>query len=219
MDNDRPVVGIVGAGRAGTAFARVLQAAGVDTDLCSTRPPKALRHHVKIYAPGAQAVWPEQIAERTLRHGPGVVILAVPQEELDEVDPETVNGTVLIDATNTWQSEPLPGWLQAAVDEQLPTSRAIAGRFGGARTVKALNHLSHQQIEEAAAYQAPLAQRYAAAVATDDDEARARVMGLLVRAGFDPVSIGSLDAGRLMEPGGPLFGRLLRRADILQHVR
>ena len=36
-----PVVGILGAGRAGTAFARTLLAADVGVDICSTRPPKA----------------------------------------------------------------------------------------------------------------------------------------------------------------------------------
>lgn len=188
-------------------------------DICSTRSPTALRHHVKIYAPGARAVWPQDTAETTRRTGPGITVLAVPQEELDEVNPQWVAGTVLIDATNHWNQEPLPGWLQAAVDEQLPTSMAIAGRFGSARVVKALNHLSHTDLEEAADPHLPLQQRRAAAVAADDDDARGRVMGLLVRMGFDPVSIGRLPAGRIMEPDGPLFHRPLRRADILPYVR
>lgn len=218
MADDLPVVGILGAGRAGTACARTLLKVGIDVDICSTRPPKALRHHLKIYAPGAHPVWPKDIATRTLRHGPGVVILAVPQEELDETDPEWVRGTVLVDATNTWQDELLPGWLQAALDEQLPSSQAIAGRFRGARTVKALNHISHHEIEEAANPDLPMAQRRAAVLAADDDGARARVMGLLVRMGFDPVSTGGLAVSRIMEPDGPLFNRPLRRADVLRHL-
>ena len=52
-------------------------AADVGVDICSTRPPKALQHHLKIYAPGAEPVAPEQIAERTRHNGPGIVILAV----------------------------------------------------------------------------------------------------------------------------------------------
>ena len=222
-----PVVGVLGAGRAGTAFARVMLAAGIGVDICSTRPPKALRHHLKIYAPGAQAVWPAEVAVRTRHHGPGVVVLAVPQEELDEVDPQWVAGTehlgiVLVDATNTWQDELLPGWLQAAVDEQLPTSMAIAGRFGGAggaAVVKALNHISHHELEEAANPELPLGQRRAAALAGDDQDACARVMGLLVRMGFDPVRLGGLPAGKIMEPDGPLFHRPLRREDLLRYAR
>lgn len=214
-----PVVGIIGAGRAGTAFARVMLQAGIEVDICSTRPPKALQHHLKIYAPGANPVWPEEVARRTRAAGPGVVVLAVPQEELDEVDPDWVAGTVLVDATNTWTDEVLPGWLQGAVDEQLPTSMAVAGRYGRSRVVKALNHISHQDLEDAAQPELPLDQRRALALAADDDDARGRVMGLLVRMGFDPVSVGRLPAGRIMEPDGPLFHRPARRDDILKYAR
>lgn len=225
---DQPVVGVLGAGRAGTAFARVMLAAGIGVDICSTRPPKALQHHLKIYAPGANPVRPEEVALRTLDRGPGVVILAVPQEELDDVDPEWISGPaghsraitpVLVDATNTWHDEVLPGWLQAALDEQLPSSMAISGRFSGVHTVKALNHISHHELQEAANPEFALNQRRAVALAGDDDGAVGRVMGLLVRIGFDPVSLGGLAAGKIMEPDGPLFDRPLRREDILRYVR
>ncbi|NLS09665.1 NAD(P)-binding domain-containing protein [Nesterenkonia sp. MY13] len=218
-DEPAPTIGILGAGRAGTAFARALLRAEVAVDICSTRPPKALRHHLKIYAPGANPVWPEEVAEGTRRNGPGIVILAVPQEELDEIEPEWVAGTILVDATNTWDDELLPGWLQGAVDEQLPTSMAIAGRFGRARVVKALNHIGHHDFDESADPQMPVGQRRAVALAADDDDARARVMALLVRIGFDPVSVGALPAGKIMEPDGPLFNRPLRREDILKYAR
>lgn len=218
-----PVVGILGAGRAGTAFARTLLAADVGVDICSTRPPKALQHHLKIYAPGAEPVAPEQIAERTRHNGPGIVILAVPQEELDEVDPAWIGESILIDATNTWtysgEREPLPGWLEAAVTEQLPSSMAIAGHFSPARTVKALNHIAHSELDDAAGRDLPMTQRRALAVAADDDQARGLVMGLLVRMGFDPVSLGPLAAGRVMEPDGPLFNRPLQREDLLPYAR
>lgn len=215
----QPTVGILGAGRAGTAFARVLLKAGVAVDIASSRPPKALQHHLKIYAPGAEPVWPADVARRTLQTGPGVVILAVPQEELDDVDPEWVGSSVLVDATNTWDDEVLPSWLQAAVDEQLPSSMAIAGHFGKARVVKALNHISHNEFDDATQPMMPLEQRRALAVASDDAQARGVVMGLLVRMGFDPVSVGPLAAGAVMEPDGPLFNRPLRREDILKYAR
>lgn len=218
MSEPEAVVGILGAGRAGTAFARALLRAGIAVDIASTRPPRALQHHLKIYAPGAEPVLGADIAARA-RTSSGLVILAVPQEELDEVDPDWVAGTVLIDATNTWQDELLPGWLQAAVDEQLPTSMALAGRFGAARVVKALNHIAHTEFDDAAQPGAELTQRRALAVAGDDDDARGLVMGLLVRMGFDPVSVGGLAAGRIMEPDGPLFNRPLRREDILRFAR
>lgn len=219
-----PVVGILGAGRAGTAFARAMLRAGIDVDICSTRAPKALQHHLKIYAPGARPVWPEEIAEQTRMRGPGVVVLAVPQEELDEVNPQWVAGTVLVDATNTWDDELLPSWLQAGIDEQVPTSMVIAARYRAAlgrwvQVVKALNHVAHHDLDRAANPDLPLAQRQATAVAADDDDARGHVMGLLMRMGFDPVSIGQLAVSQIMEPDGPLFNRPLRREDILKFTR
>lgn len=222
--SEQPVVGILGAGRAGTAFARVLLRAGIAVDICSTRPPKALQHHLKIYAPGAVPVWPEEVAGRTSAQGPGIVILAVPQEELDEVEPDWVSGTaeeslVLVDATNTWHDELLPSWLQAAVDEQLPSSYGIAGRFSSTRVVKALNHISHLELEDAAHSELPMDQRRAVALAGDDPDARGQVMALLADIGFDPVSLGGLAAGRIMEPDGPLFNRSLRREEILRFAR
>lgn len=214
-----PVIGVLGAGRAGTAFARVLTASGFDVDICSTRPPKALRHHLKIYAPDAVAVDVEAVAARTRAHPCGLVILAVPQEELDEVDPDSTAGCVLVDATNTWDDELLPGWLQAAVDEQLPTSLAIAARFSESQVVKALNHVSHTELDDAAARDLPLDQRRALGAAGDDPAARGLVMTLIEAMGFDPVSLGPLAAGAVLEPGGPVFNRTLRRADLLPYAR
>lgn len=144
-------------------------------------------------------MWPDEVAQRTKAQGPAIVVLAVPQEELDDVDPAWVADTVLVDATNRRHDELPPSWLQAGIDEQLPTSMVIAGRFGagsgagggsGVRLVKALNHIAHHDVESSATPDLPLEQRRAAAVAAEDDDARGRVMGLLVRMGLDPVSVG-----------------------------
>ena len=144
------------------------------------------------------------------------------------MEPEWISGAgtprraitpVLVDATNTWHDELLPSWLKAALDEQLPSSMAIAGRFGSAQVVKALNHIAHHDLEDAANPEFALGQRRAVALAGDNDAAVGRVMGLLVRMGFDPVSLGGLAAGKIMEPDGPLFNRPLRRDDILHYVR
>ncbi|MDZ5076412.1 NADPH-dependent F420 reductase [Nesterenkonia sp. HG001] len=214
-----PVVGVLGAGRAGTAFARTLVKAGFEVDICSTRPPRALRHHLKIYAPGAVAVVAEDVAARTREHENGLVILAIPQEDLDDVEPEWVAGCVLVDATNAWQDEVLPGWLQAAADEQLPTSLAVAGHFSGSRVVKALNHVSHGEFDDAADRDLPLDQRRALGAAGDDGAARGLVMMLIEAMGFDPVSLGPLAAGRILEPDGPVFNRPVRRDDLLPFAR
>lgn len=191
---------ILGAGRAGTALARTAQRAGVPVHIAASRPPAALRVHLAQYAPAATAVPADRIAE-----GADVVVLMVPQEELDEVDPAWVQNTVLVDATNRWEREPLPEWLQDGLDAGLSSSQVLARHFTGARVVKALNHLSHWDLEQAA--RAAHHGRRALAVAADDLPARRRVAGLVESLGYEPVELDSLAAGRVLEPGGPVFHR------------
>ena len=51
----------------------------------------------------------------------------------------------------------------------------------------------------------------ALAVAGDDKYAVALVAGVIDRVGYDAVQLASLSAGRLLQPGGPLFGTWLSR--------
>ena len=75
-------IGILGAGRAGTAIARAAARHGIAVQIASTRTPSQMRYHLLQYAPQAQAVLAEAIAD-----GVDMVVLAVPQEDLDDVDP------------------------------------------------------------------------------------------------------------------------------------
>ena len=73
--------------------------------------------------------------------------------------------------------------------------------------VKSLNHLSYHDYTTDARSPEVTARR-AVAVATDDRQG-ARLVGALVNdLGFDPVPV-PWDRGRLLEPGGPVFGRWL----------
>ena len=51
--------------------------------------------------------------------------------------------------------------------------------------------------------------RRAAGVAGDDRAAVAAVADLTDRIGYDPVRLGRLRAGRVLQPGGPVFGQVL----------
>jgi predicted dinucleotide-binding enzyme len=48
-------------------------------------------------------------------------------------------------------------------------------------------------------------------VAGDDPVAVDTVAGVIDRIGYDPVQLPGLHAGRLLEPGGPVFGVALQR--------
>lgn len=188
-------IGILGAGRAGTAIARAAARHGIAVQIASTRTPSQMRYHLLQYAPQAQAVLAEDVAD-----GVDLVILAVPQEDLDDVDPAWMADRILIDATNRWESEPLPGWLEAGLAAGLSSSEAIAKQFDRSTVVKALNHISHWAMDTPRVDEEP-----AAVVASDNQEATAEVAKLVLALGFVPVVADTLAAGRHTEPGTPYF--------------
>jgi 8-hydroxy-5-deazaflavin:NADPH oxidoreductase len=56
-------------------------------------------------------------------------------------------------------------------------------------------------------------------VAGDDPDAVDVVADIIERIGYDTVRLDSLREGRLLEPGGPVFGASLRRAEFELAVR
>lgn len=188
-------IGIIGAGRAGTAIARAAARAGIDVQIASTRSPSQMRYHLLQYAPAATAVRAEDIAV-----GVELVILVVPQEDLDDVNPEWIDDRILVDATNRWQEEPLPDWFSAGLESGLSSSEVIANYFDTSRVVKALNHISHWAMD------APRPDTSRAAVVASDDMAAANTVAELVSSlGFEPVVAHTLIAGKYVEPGTQYF--------------
>ena len=139
-------VGILGAGRAGTALALALERAGIPVSIASTRSPTAMRFHLAQYAPQATAVPAVHIAQGACG-GTALVVLMVPQEELDSVDPSWLAGALLVDATNRWEDEPLPEWFQQSLAAGLSSSEAVASRFPDSTVVKTLNHINHWDLD------------------------------------------------------------------------
>ncbi|NUL44271.1 NAD(P)-binding domain-containing protein [Cellulosimicrobium funkei] len=194
---------ILGAGRAGTSLARAATSAGLPVRIASSRPPTAMRLHLAQYAPRTTAVAAEEIAQDGTDQP--IVVLMVPQEDLDSVDPDWLGGCLLVDATNRWAGEPLPVWLQASLDGGRSSSQAVAAGFPGATVVKALNHVSHWDLD--AAGRSPGPERRALGVASDSEDAAAAVGRLVRDLGFTPVLLPGLAAGRTLEPDGPVFNR------------
>lgn len=188
-------IGILGAGRAGTALARAAALGGIDVHIASTRTPAQMRYHLLQYAPSATAVHAKDIAE-----GTELVVLAVPQEDLDDVDPAWIGDRILVDATNRWEEEPLPQWFSEGLASGLTSSEVVAQRFPSARVVKALNHISHWGMD------APHSGESRAAAIASNDAAAASTVGEFVSAlGFEPVIASTLSAGAYTEPGTAYF--------------
>jgi len=86
-----------------------------------------------------------------------------------------------------------------------PSSSEMVQEFlAGARLVKTLNHIGYHELETDHS-PAGTPGRRALAVAGDDDAARAVVMAMVDRLGYDAVDAGALAAGVVFEPGTEIF--------------
>ena len=191
-------LGIVGAGTLGPTIARAAIAAGYDVAMSGSGPADRIALTVDVLANGARAVTTAEV----VRHA-DLIVLAVPTHRFRELPRDLFNGKILIDAMNYWQ--PIDG-----VDDELATAPAgtsvlVQARFPSARVVKSLNQLGYHDLDEGRRPRgAP--DRIAIATAGDDRSAVAAVMQLIDRLGFDTADAGPLEAGRKLEPDGPVFG-------------
>lgn len=198
-------IGILGAGRVGSAIARVAIAAGYDVAIASSGPAADLELLAEIVTPGARAMDARGAAE----HG-DIVVVAVPLHKHTTVDAELLRGKVVIDTMNYW--EPIDGLLpeftEAAADGGAGTSAVVRGHFSGSALVKTLNHIGYHDIELEARPDAAAGDpaRRALGIAGDDPEAVAAVASFIDGIGFDAVPTGPLASGVLFQPGSALFG-------------
>lgn len=203
---DRPVIGIFGAGKVGTALARLLVASGYDVLITGSPRQTALDLLVSVVAPGARVVTPAELVDVS-----DVIIVAVPFGKAGTVPWADFGGKVVVDAMNYWP--PVDGHIAAIDDDERSTTEINAARNPLARVVKSFNHIGYHEMEDDSMDPgSPL--RRAIAVVGDDDGARAVIAGIIDDIGFDAVDGGALANGRALEPGHPAFGRELSASEL-----
>jgi predicted dinucleotide-binding enzyme len=204
---DRPVssyeaaelrLGVVGAGKIGTAIARAAVAGGYDVAISGSGDVERIELIVEVLAPGARAVTTDDVVGHA-----DLIVLAVPMHRFRELPSDLFAGKVLVDAMNYW--EEIDGIDEDLAAAPMGTSVVVQQHFPSARVVKSLNHLGYFKFDQGR--RPPGApDRLAMAAAGDDPDAVAAVMRLIDRLGFDAVDAGSLSAGVALQPGGPVFG-------------
>lgn len=211
MSETHPSVGIFGVGRVGSALARLAVGAGYDPLLTGTGDPQELQWMLDLLAPGAKAVRAEELVAQA-----ELVVLSVPFGKAESLPYHLFDGVVVVEAMNYWA--PVDGEIAAVEGDSRGSSEIIVDRNPRARWVKSLNHLGYHDMEDD-----PLPPgtpgRRAVGIATDDPEAGEIVARFVDQIGFEPVVVGALAMGRIMEPGGALFGRRLTRDELLAVVR
>jgi len=191
-------LGIVGAGKAGTAFARAAVAGGYNVAISGSGPAERIELIVDVLAPGAIALTTSEVVSYA-----DLIILAIPMHRFRQLPRDLFAGKILIDAMNYW--EEIDG-----IDPQLATapagtSKLVQEWFSSARVVKSLNHLGYFKFEKSRLRHGTPG-RIALAAASDDRDALVKVLQLIDDLGFDPVDAATLNAGLALQPGGPVFG-------------
>jgi len=200
---------VLGAGHVGPVIARLALRAGYPVAIATSGDPEDIALITELVIPGAQPRWAaDAVADAD------IVVLAMPLHRFLDVDPALLNGKLVIDAMNYW---PASDGVLKAFDEG-GSSEIVARRLVGSTVVKALNHIGYHELEDLAR-PAAAPDRRAAGVAGDDPAAVATIVGLVDRIGYDPVRLESLRAGRVLQPGGPVFGTVLTLAEFERAVR
>ena len=203
---NRPVIGIFGAGKVGTALARLLVASGYDVRIAGSPRQTALDLLVDVVAPGAKVSGPDDLIDAA-----DVIIVAVPFSKAPTVPWARFGGKIVVDAMNYWP--PIDGVIAEVEADPRSTSEVNQARNPAARLAKSLNHLGYHEMEDDSLPPgAPL--RRALAVVGDDPDARTVIARIIDDLGFDPVDGGALANGRALEPGRPAFGRELSAAEL-----
>ena len=180
-------IAVIGTGNVGQALGSSLLRAGHDVTYAGRHNDKTRRVASELGASAADSA-----AEATARAE--VVILAVPYAALGdvaaEIAPEAA-GKVVVDVTNPITSD-YSGLANAGGKS---AAEEIAGRLTEAKVAKAFNTVFGALQAQPDA----LGAKVDALFATDDDDARRTLVGLIESIGFRPVDAGTLDAARQME--------------------
>lgn len=191
-------LGIVGAGKIGTAIARAAVASGYDVATSGSGPAERIALIVDVLAPGTRALTTDEVVRFA-----DLLVLAVPMHRFRELPRDLFAGKILVDAMNYWGE--IDGFDEDLATAPKGTSVLVQDWFGSARVVKSLNHLGYFKFEKSRR-PAGTPGRLAVAAAGDSSPAVAEVLQLVDRLGFDAVDAGRLEDGLALQPGGSVFG-------------
>jgi predicted dinucleotide-binding enzyme len=191
-------LGIVGAGKAGTAIARAAVAGGYDAAISGSGSAERIELIVDVLAPGARSLTTEEV----VRHA-DLIVLAIPLHRYRELRRDLFAGKILVDAMNYWDE--IDGVDGPFATAPAGTSMLVQAWFPSARVVKSLNHLGYFTFEKSRRPHGTPG-RVGMAPAGNDRSAVEDVLQLIDTLGFDAVDGGSLESGLALQPGGPIFG-------------
>jgi predicted dinucleotide-binding enzyme len=207
----RPSLAVLGAGHVGSALARVAIEAGYEVSLAASGDPERIRLIAQVLTPGAEPRWAADAVAAA-----EIVILAIPLHRFATFDPELVQGKLVVDTMNYWP--PVDGVQDLFEDRRFGSSEIVQQRLPGSTILKAFNHIGYHELESDR-QPAGSALRRALGVAGDDAASVESVLAVVEQIGYDAIGIDTLRGGRVLQPGGPVFGARLDRFEFERAVR
>lgn len=191
-------VGIIGAGRIGSALAQGLVDQGHEVVISNSRGPESLTDLINTLGPLASAGTPEQAAEAG-----EWVIVTVPLKALDTIPAAPLAGKIVLDTNNYyWERD---GHIAELDEKQTTTSQLAQRHLAESKVAKAFNHIAAAEIlTDGTPGGTP--DRRALATASDSAEAAQFVTELYDAFGYDTVNIGSLGESWRIERDTPGYG-------------
>lgn len=203
-------IGVLGAGHVGPVIARLALDAGFEVAVATSGDPESLELIAQIVMPGVEVRWAADAVAAA-----DMVVLAIPLHRFPTLDLGMLTGKLVVDAMNYWA--PADGAVPMFQGQELSSSEIVQRRLSESTVIKSLNQIAYQDLEDGRR-PAGSPDRHAIGVAGDDAEAAKLVADVIDRLGYDPVVLGSLSAGRVLQPGGPVFGALLTRSQFEQAI-
>lgn len=206
----KPIISILGAGKVGIVFAQLAIKAGYTVYIAGSGSPEKIALTASILAPGAMAVTKETAAQKG-----DIIILALPLSKFRTIPKEALAHKLVIDAMNHWYE--VDGPRSDTLDDALSSSEAVQAFLPDSTVIKALSHMGYHELHDFAAPKGS-PKRKAIAIAGDSTAGAATVANFIDSIGFEPLLIGNLVAGRILEPGSVGFGIALDKQSLINKI-
>lgn len=191
------LIGIIGSGMIGSQVARLAVAAGLNAVISNSRGPETLSDLVAGLGPLAKAATTsELIAEAD------VIITAIPFAAYTSLNAEDLAGKIVVDTMNYYPER--DGLMSQVRTDEVASSELVQAHLHKSHLVKALSNMDWVRLRRRA--RPPGAEdRSALPVAGDSITAKAEVISLLDKLGYDAVDIGALSDSWRSEPTMPAY--------------
>jgi|CZKT01.1.fsa_nt_gi predicted dinucleotide-binding enzyme len=199
-------IGLIGAGKIGSALARLAVDHGHDVVVSNSRGPATLTGLVAGLGERASAGTSAQAAAEG-----DIVVVTIPLRNYRQVPVSELAGKTVIDTNNYYPQR--DGQISGLEDGSTTSSELLAAHLPASRVVKAFNTIYFADLA-AQGQPAGTPGRRALPIAGDDAAAKAAVAGLTEEFGFDVVDAGKLAEGRRFQPGTPAYNRRLDEAGL-----